>query len=78
MTTGLYQYVRHPMYSAVLAMVLGLTLLVQSLVLFGLFAGLAISIVAMLPVEDAQLERAYRVEYTRYKEQVKALVPFVF
>ena len=77
-TTGLYQYVRHPMYSAVLAMVLGLTLLVQSLVLFGLFAGLAISIVAMLPVEDAQLERAYRVEYTRYKEQVKALVPFVF
>jgi len=77
-TTGLYRYVRHPMYSAVLAMALGLALLVQSLLLFGLFAGLAFSIVAMLPVEDAQLERAYRGEYTRYKERVKALVPFVF
>lgn len=77
-TTGLYRYVRHPMYTAVLAMALGLTLLVQSLVMCGLFAGLAVSILVMLPIEDSQLERAYRGRYKRYKEQVKALVPFVF
>jgi len=54
-TTGPYRLVRHPMYTAVLFMDLGLALLIQSLIILILFVVLFIFVKLMIPEEEAQL-----------------------
>jgi len=76
--TGAYAIVRHPMYTALFCFNFGLTLLVQSVVVLLLFLTLMVAIVRLIPVEDAQLERAYGEKYTAYRHKVKALIPYVF
>lgn len=75
---GAYVLVRHPMYAALVCFNLGLTLLIQSAVLLLLFLTLLVVIVRLVPVEDAQLERAYGEKYVAYRQKVKALIPGVF
>ena len=57
---------------------LGLTGLLQSLaclVVFGLYLGL---ILALIPVEEAELRRAYGEPYAGYRRQTNALIPRLF
>ena len=75
---GPYRLIRHPMYTALLCLVLGLTLLVQSLVLLALFAALLVMILLLIPIEERQLEDAYGDAYRDYRKTVKALVPLVY
>jgi protein-S-isoprenylcysteine O-methyltransferase Ste14 len=79
-TSGLYRYVRHPMYSAHLLLDVGLTLAIGSvlgtaLMAVGMFAGL----IYRIRVEEALLNAQFGDEWQAYVSRTTyRLVPFVF
>ena len=75
---GPYRLVRHPMYTAALAISLGLSCLVQSLAFFSLFCIYFILVLQMIPGEEEGLRRAYSAQYIAYQQKVKGLVPMFF
>jgi len=74
---GPYRFVRHPIYSSILVMVLGTALVANRVAalpaLVFYFAGFWIK----LKQEEKLLRRHFPSEYPAYQARVKALVPFV-
>lgn len=77
-TTGLYHYVRHPMYAAFIIFVVGTTFLLGSW--YGLLVGLILVIgVAMRAVQEERTLRAELRGYDAYMTQVKfRIIPYVW
>ena len=74
--SGLYQYVRNPMYLGVLSVVLGWTFLSKSLELLGYFALLALVFHAFIRLyEEPTLKKLFGAEYQRYTEEVGRWLP---
>jgi protein-S-isoprenylcysteine O-methyltransferase Ste14 len=76
-TRGPYRYVRHPIYTGMLAMLLGTALAAGRL---GGFVGLAFGFVAIwikVRQEEALMLRHFPDEYRAYRARAKALIPFV-
>ncbi len=75
---GPYSYVRHPIYTAIILMLLATALYMGSL---GSLLGLVpcfISFWIKLTKEEKLMIRHFPREYPQYRGRVKALVPFVF
>lgn len=75
-TTGLYKYVRHPMYTSVLLLSLGIALLSGNLIKYALVVGLYL----LFYFKSTYEERYLRQKYDNYKEYAKRtprFVPFV-
>jgi len=77
-TSGPYRWVRHPMYTSILLMSLGLTLLIQSALILFLFIMLTVFVILLIPLEDAQLQKSYGLVFSKYRQNVKALVPYIY
>lgn len=77
-TRGIYQYVRHPIYTGVLLMFLGTALLVGTLGAVIGFLVLFFTFWFKLKQEEALMERHFPREYPAHKRRVKALIPYVF
>ena len=78
LVSGPYGLVRHPMYTSVLCLSLGLAFLTRSLALFTLFwiyLGLILSLVVL---EEDGLRRAYGEQFAAYQSRVKRLIPLIF
>ena len=76
-TAGMYKYIRHPIYSSVLFMLLGVVILSQSmsgLVLW--FLGLFF-IAFKTRFEEEQLILKFP-EYPEYSKRTKKLIPFIY
>ena len=76
-TRGPYRYVRHPIYSAILAMFLATALAIGQL---GALVGFVLCFASFwikLRQEEALMMRHFPNEYPAYRARVKALVPFV-
>lgn len=76
--SGPYRYVRHPIYSGLLLMVLGAAIFYGRAIVF---VALAISFIASLlraREEEKLLTRHFPEEYPNYKARVKAFIPFLF
>jgi protein-S-isoprenylcysteine O-methyltransferase Ste14 len=77
-STGLYGYVRHPIYSAVLLMTLGTALSFGTLsACIGLLI-IVFAFVLKLRAEEMILTGHFSDEYLAYKSRTKALIPFVW
>lgn len=77
-TTGIYKYVRHPIYTAGIISFLGFILITNSAL--GLGTGFIIVLPALLyriHVEEQMLIAHFGEEYTEYKKKVKALIPWL-
>jgi protein-S-isoprenylcysteine O-methyltransferase Ste14 len=73
---GLYRYVRNPMYLAVLATVVGQSLLLGRLELLAYAAGLAGAFAAFVHwYEEPTLQRQFGEEYDAYRRTVPAWLP---
>jgi protein-S-isoprenylcysteine O-methyltransferase Ste14 len=73
---GPYRYVRNPMISGVLAILLGETLAFWSASLLGWFAAVfAVNAVYMPLVEEPGLSRRFGEDYDRYRANVRRWVP---
>jgi protein-S-isoprenylcysteine O-methyltransferase Ste14 len=75
---GPYRFVRHPMYAAALSVSLGLALLTQSFLYFGVFCVYVMLIARLIPIEEQRLYQVYKQQYGNYRAAVKALLPPFF
>ena len=76
-TGGPYRFVRHPIYTGVLLMLLGSALMQARL---GSIAGFAFGVAGIwlkLQREETLLLAHFRSDYTAYRTRTKALIPFV-
>ncbi len=74
-TTGPYAGVRHPMYTAALALALGLALAVQSLLCLAVFGAYVVLLAPLIPQEEEGLRRAYGEAYDNYAREVPRILP---
>jgi protein-S-isoprenylcysteine O-methyltransferase Ste14 len=74
---GPYRYVRHPIYTGLLVMVLGTALAIGRLHAFIGFAACIAGFWIKLRQEEALMTRSFPHAYASYKQRTKALVPFV-
>jgi protein-S-isoprenylcysteine O-methyltransferase Ste14 len=73
---GVYRYVRNPMISGVLFILLGESVLTASLPLFWWFVGFALVNVSYIPLlEEPGLVRRFGEDYLNYKRNVPRWVP---
>jgi protein-S-isoprenylcysteine O-methyltransferase Ste14 len=76
-TTGLYHYVRHPIYTGILLLVLGTALSVGTLSAGIGFVIIVLGIGFKLRAEEALLTQHFPKEYPPYKNRTKALIPYI-
>jgi protein-S-isoprenylcysteine O-methyltransferase Ste14 len=75
---GPYKYVRHPIYTAMLMLYIGAAIVSGQ---WHALAGAALAAIAYsrkIPMEEANLARAFPEEYNDYRRQTRALVPGIF
>lgn len=76
--TGLYKYVRHPLYFGIIVMITG------ALILLPFYSTLVFVIATLiyLPVgvglEEQKLVTEFGEQYLQYKKEVKMLIPYIF
>ncbi|SRR6266487_5355365 len=77
-TIGLYHYVRHPIYTGMLLMILGTILSLGTLSACIGFLIIALAIWLKLKQEEALLTEHFSKEYSSYKQRTKFLIPFIW
>ncbi|TAK97054.1 isoprenylcysteine carboxylmethyltransferase family protein [Patescibacteria group bacterium] len=76
-TSGPYAYVRHPIYSGLILMVLGVVLYVDTLGWLAFFVIFFLGAYYKARKEEKILTDHFP-GYLEYKNKVKALIPFIF
>lgn len=74
-TTGLYKYVRHPMYTSVLLLSLGIALLSGNIIKYMLVIGLFVLFSYKARYEEHYLRLKYP-GYTEYSKHTPKFIPF--
>jgi protein-S-isoprenylcysteine O-methyltransferase Ste14 len=76
-TTGIYKYIRHPMYFSVVLMMFSVLLYTPSFKEMSLFVLLIITLMLKAKKEE-DLWMEYDQSYLSYKNRTKLIIPFVF
>lgn len=77
-TTGIYRYVRHPIYTGVLLMMIGTVLFSGTMSVLLIFLGLVGVFWFNIVQEERLLAEHFPNEYPAYKQQSKAVIPYIF
>ena len=75
-TTGIYRYIRHPMYTSVILMLLGVTLLSHTLLQW-LWWGLLIGVLYLKASREERLWSAHDKTYRSYREKTRYFIPYI-
>ena len=76
-TTGIYRYIRHPMYSSLLFLAWGALLKSVSLVTLILAGVATLALAFTAKAEEAENITRFGVEYRNYMRRTKRFVPFL-
>jgi len=76
-TTGIYAYIRHPMYTSVLTMMLGIVVIYPINYEYILYSILFVTLLIKLFYEES-LWKCESEEYILYTHNTKRLIPFLF
>lgn len=76
-TQGPYKYIRHPMYTSLFIMMLGITLYNSHLLNFLGLAALILVLIAKSRIEENLLRERFPA-YTDYMATTKKFIPFIF
>lgn len=74
-TTGVYRWVRHPMYSALGVFMVGISLLSAHLVIILPHFLTLLTILSRIGKEEKMMENSFGVEYLQYEKQTGRLIP---
>lgn len=77
-TRGPYAYIRHPIYSGLILMILGVAIYSGSFIWFFLFALFFVGAYYKARKEEILLTKHFPETYPAYTKKVSALIPFVF
>ena len=79
LTSGVYRYCRHPIYTGIVLMSLGLPLTIQNLDGLLVFPGVFLANVAQATAEERwDIGARFRTEYEKYRRKVRMLGPLWF
>ena len=76
-TDGIYRYVRHPMYSSVLLIMLGIVFLYMNIYEVVLYLILVVDLLVKMLYEES-LWVCKSKEYVEYMQKTKRLIPYIF
>ncbi len=76
-TSGLYRIVRHPIYSGILLLSLGVALVMNNFLMLGLFVVLALFFTYKSRYEEGLLIKKYP-DYLDYRKKTGGLFPVIF
>lgn len=76
--TGIYGYVRNPIYLGHLIFVLGLAITLQSWLSFATFAGLAVWYDWRVRADERSLATIFSAGYDAYRARVRRWVPYIY
>jgi len=77
-TSGIYGHIRHPIYFGGIFLLLGFTLMLNSLLGFLVMLLYVPLILIRIPFEEAMLKEAYGQRYSDYVKRTKKLVPLLY
>ena len=77
-TVGLYRYIRHPMYAALLALAWGTCLKHVSIASVGLALSACGFLIAMVLAEERENLADFGADYAAYMKTTKRFIPWVF
>lgn len=77
-TTGIYQYMRHPIYTGVLLMLLGTLCAFLSFNEFIIFFCATLLFIFRMRQEEALMTKTFPKDYPAYKKRTKRLIPFIW
>jgi protein-S-isoprenylcysteine O-methyltransferase Ste14 len=77
-TTGVFGYIRHPMYASLLFLAWGVLFKRPSWIALGLALGATAFLVATAKTEEVENVRYFGSAYDAYKKTTKMFVPFLF
>jgi protein-S-isoprenylcysteine O-methyltransferase Ste14 len=77
-TSGIYKYIRHPLYSSLLLLAWGIFFKLPSLVGGGLVIVATIFLVATAKADESECTQFFGTEYQDYMKQTKRFIPFLF
>ena len=77
-TTGLYSYVRHPIYTGLLLMALGTMLFTGRIGTIIIFLAILSFMLFKLKEEEELLTKRFPEQYPAYKKHTKKLIPFLW
>ena len=75
--SGIYHYIRHPMYLAVILEAMGYELIVTSWLFFPVLLITLWIHLRHIHNEEALLERKFGGEYLKYKKETRSLIPYL-
>jgi protein-S-isoprenylcysteine O-methyltransferase Ste14 len=75
--TGPYRIVRNPMYAGMLAALVGAVVAIGDLMAFVVVGIIIIGLWMKIKAEEEILQETFGEEYTRFKREVKALIPYI-
>ncbi len=76
-TGGIYRFIRHPMYTSVIFVFIGITLYLRAYYSFILNVGAVIFLLTKISFEEKQLLEKFP-EYKAYRSRTKKLIPFIY
>jgi protein-S-isoprenylcysteine O-methyltransferase Ste14 len=76
-TTGIYRYVRHPIYSGLTFMGVGTVLVSQQLAVVAILLVALVIFVFRIKKEERLMMNVFSEEYQEYRKKVKAIIPFL-
>jgi len=76
-TSGPYNYIRHPIYSGILLASLG-TAIASTVYLFIIFIIIAVYFIFSAVTEERLMTKEFPKVYPDYKARTKMLIPFIF
>ncbi|WP_181391617.1 methyltransferase family protein [Methanospirillum lacunae] len=76
--SGPYQIVRHPIYTGFLVGIIGSALMIGSFLFFYILVVVLIVFIIKIRIEEKLMLTRFPDEYTQYKKDVKALIPYIY
>ncbi|MCX6717893.1 MAG: isoprenylcysteine carboxylmethyltransferase family protein [Candidatus Taylorbacteria bacterium] len=76
--TGPYKYVRHPIYSGIILVILGIAIYLGNIAGLLLFLAFFFGAYYKAIKEEKLLLKHFSEKYIEYKKHVRVLIPFVF
>ena len=77
-TTGVYKYIRHPLYSSLLLLAWGVFFKRPYWVAGGVVLGATAALLATAKIEEVENMRYFGAAYREYMQHTKMFIPFVF
>ena len=77
-TTGVYKYIRHPLYTSLILFSLGAFLKAPTWLGMGLVITTVIGVYSTARIEEGHNLDRFGVAYQQYMEKTKSFIPFIF